>query len=236
MRIYDTTWKSAENDPDTVSRLIQEDIHAKFHGDITQAKKRWPKGVAVGLLSVARSDQRDPRLCLDSTIPNFNAKVQIEEKSFNPCVEDIFSAKVVAHSSEGVGLTIDVSKAHKRLRIREDEWVLSRFQHRGKLYHYTVCHFGARFSAEWWSRMGAVLIRICHKFFSSSTADGCASMIQNLVSWGDKYDGLASTSISIRAFGKYRKTTETKPLESSITYVDKETKLSAPTWNGSWAF
>ena len=147
--IHDTNWKSAEDDPDTVSRLIQDDIDANFvqecHRDIAQAKKRWPEGVAVGRLSVARADQREPRLCLDSTIPNVFAKVQIEEKSFNPCVEDIISAKVVTHSSEGVGLAIDVSKAHKRLRIREDEWKLFLCQHRGKLFHYTVCHFGRAF-------------------------------------------------------------------------------------------
>ena len=53
-------------------------------------------------------------------------------------VEDIVSAKVVTHWSEGVGLTIDVSKAHKRLRIREDGWGLLLFQHRSKLYHYSV--------------------------------------------------------------------------------------------------
>ena len=70
----------------------------------------------------------------------------------------------MSYPSEGVGLTIDVSKAHKRLRIREDEWGLLLFQHRGKLYHFSVCHFGARFSAGWWSRMGTVLIRICHQF------------------------------------------------------------------------
>ena len=97
--IYDTNWKSAEEYLDTVSRLIQEDIDAKFvqefHGDITQAKEHWPTGVAVGRLSVARSDQRDPRLCLDSTIPN----VLIERKSCNPCVEDMVSAKVVARLS-----------------------------------------------------------------------------------------------------------------------------------------
>ena len=88
LKIYDTNWKSAEEDPDTVSRLIQEDIDAnfvqEFHGDTAQARKRWPKGVAVGRLSVPRSDQRDPRLNLDRTIPNVNAEVQIEEKSFNP--------------------------------------------------------------------------------------------------------------------------------------------------------
>ena len=152
--IYDANWKSAE-DPDTVSRLIQEVIDAKFvqefHGDIAQAKDRWPKGVAVGRLSVAKSDQRDPRRCLDSTIPNVNAKVQIKEKSFHhhQCVEDIVSARVVAHSSEAVGPTIDVSKAHKRLRIRQDECEVFLFQHCGKLYDYKVCHFGARFSAAW---------------------------------------------------------------------------------------
>ena len=72
------------------------------------------KEFAVGRLSFARTDRRDPRLCLDSTIAHVDAKVWIEEKSFNPCVEDIASAKVVSHSSEGVGLTIDVTKAHKR--------------------------------------------------------------------------------------------------------------------------
>ena len=42
-KIFDTNWMSAEEDPDTVSRLIEEDIDAKFvqefHGDIAQAKK-----------------------------------------------------------------------------------------------------------------------------------------------------------------------------------------------------
>ena len=75
------------------------------------------KGFAVGRLSFARTDRRDPRLCLDSTIAHVDAKVWIEEKSFNPCVEDIASAKVVSHSSEGVGLTIDVTKAHPRKRF-----------------------------------------------------------------------------------------------------------------------
>ena len=118
IKAYSTNWKSAEDDPDTVSRLIQQDINAKFVkeflGVFEQAKKRWPKGVAVGRLSEARSDKRDPRLCFDSTIPNVDAKVQMEDKSFNPCVDDIVSAKVVTHLSEGVGLTIDVSKADKK--------------------------------------------------------------------------------------------------------------------------
>ena len=30
------------------------------------------------------------------------------------------------------------------------------------LYHYRVCHFGARFSAYWWQRTGAFLLRLLH--------------------------------------------------------------------------
>ena len=30
------------------------------------------------------------------------------------------------------------------------------------LYHYRVCHFGARFSAYWWQRAGAFLLRLLH--------------------------------------------------------------------------
>ena len=52
-----------------------------------------------------------------------------------------------SQTSDGVGLTIDVSKTQRRLRIREDEWRLLLFQRRGKLYHFTVYHCGARFSA-----------------------------------------------------------------------------------------
>ena len=31
-----------------------------------------------------------------------------------------------------------------------------------KLYGYVVCHFGARFSAYWWQRLGALLLRRAH--------------------------------------------------------------------------
>ena len=110
--IYDTNWKSAEEDPDTVTHLLQEGI--EFHGDIAQDEKRWRKVSAVGRFIVSRTESRDPRLCLDSTIANVNAKAQIQEKSFNSWLEDITSARVVSHPSEGVGLTIDVGKAHKK--------------------------------------------------------------------------------------------------------------------------
>ena len=41
-----------------------------------------------------------------------------------------------------------------------------KFRFRGKLYHYVVCHFGGRFSAYWWQRAGAFLLRQCHELLA----------------------------------------------------------------------
>ena len=40
------------------------------------------------------------------------------------------------------------------------------FEFAGQLYGYTVCHFGARFSAYWWQRLGALLLRIAHQLLA----------------------------------------------------------------------
>ncbi len=60
---------------------------------------------------------------------------------------------------EHVGLTIDVRKAHKSLRLHPAEWGLMFFAFQAALYFYKVCHFGGRWSDYWWKRMGARLHR-----------------------------------------------------------------------------
>ena len=92
-KIYDTNWKSAEEDPDTVTRLLQEDLDmpsSSRSSTLTSLKLRSVGLKDLQLVASAFQGQknRDPRLCLDSTIANVNAKAQIQEKSFNPCVED----------------------------------------------------------------------------------------------------------------------------------------------------
>ena len=62
---------------------------------------------------------------------------------------------------------MDVSRAHKRVRLRADEQGLLLFQLAGQLYYYTVCHFGAKFSAYWWARVGALLHRLAHRVLYS---------------------------------------------------------------------
>ena len=61
-----------------------------------------------------------------------------------------------------VGASIDFKAAHKQAQVRPEEHGLLLFAFQGKLYHYRVCHFGGRFSAFWWQRTGAFLLRQVH--------------------------------------------------------------------------
>ena len=60
------------------------------------------------------------------------------------------------------GFSIDVKAAHKRVVIHESERGLLGFSHGVQLYFYRVAPFGAIFSAHWWGRIGAFLVRFFH--------------------------------------------------------------------------
>ena len=161
-KIFDTNWMSAEEDPDTVSRLIEEDIDAKFvqefHGDIAQAKKSAGHKVwQLVALSVARSDQRDPRLCFGQ----YNTERQCKGPDWRKVSQPVRGGHCFCHSGHA---SVRRSRPHQRryqrhksLPIRKNEWELLVVQHRGKL----------RFGAAWLSRMGAVLTRSFHQFLST---------------------------------------------------------------------
>ena len=61
-----------------------------------------------------------------------------------------------------IGASVDFKAAHKQVQVRPEEHGLLLFAFQGKLYHYRVCHFGGRFSAFWWQRTGAFLLRQVH--------------------------------------------------------------------------
>ena len=61
-----------------------------------------------------------------------------------------------------IGASIDFKAARKQVQVRPEEHGLLLFAFQGKLYHYRVCHFGGRFSAFWWQRTGAFLLRQVH--------------------------------------------------------------------------
>ena len=54
------------------------------------------------------------------------------------------------------------STADKRVKVHDTEQGLLLFAFNGTLWRYVVCHFGAKFSAYWWQRVGGLITRILH--------------------------------------------------------------------------
>ena len=106
------------------------------------------------------AEGRDPRLVLDSTICNVNPRCHLPERVALPTASDI---RLTTQTSDPhgafLGAGLDIKAAHKQVAVHPDEQGLLLFAFEDVLYHYRVCHFGARFSAYWWQRLGAFLLR-----------------------------------------------------------------------------
>ena len=83
LSIHMDNWRSSADRPDLTAELIAKEIAEgwveHFPGGIEEAQQRWPKGVAVGRLGIAMSDNRDPRLVVDSSICGTNSSCCIRE-------------------------------------------------------------------------------------------------------------------------------------------------------------
>ena len=111
---------------------------------------------------------KDPRLVLDSTICQVNPNCSLPEAVQLPTVSDVcFSFQPSDPRSMWIGASLDFKAAHKQVKVRPKDQGLLLFEFQSKLYGYVVCHFGARFSAYWWQRLGALLLRIAHSLLAS---------------------------------------------------------------------
>ena len=165
-------WKPAEAEPDLTQSLIDSEIAngwvELFQGSEADARLAWPQGIAVGKLNVVTAEGKDPRLVLDSTVCQVNPSCCLPEKVVLPSAADVRSA-FQPEDAHGLwlGASLDVKAAHKRVMVKASDRGLLLFRFQGKLYYYKVCHFGARFSAYWWQRLGGVLVRLLHGFMAA---------------------------------------------------------------------
>ena len=136
-------------------------------GGEQEARAKWPKGIAIGKLNVVQADGKDPRMVLDSSVCNVNPRCTLPERVCLPTAADVrttFKPHDPPNASQGAAL--DFKAAHKRVKVRHSDQGLLLFRNAGRLYAYVVCHFGARFSAYWWQRVGALLLRLLHRLMA----------------------------------------------------------------------
>ena len=156
-------WKAAEAEPHTVSALLDKEISngwvVRTDMSTEQARQHWNKGIAVGKLNVVHAEGKEPRLVLDSTVCGVNPKCNISDVRLAFMPED-------THASF-IGASFEFKAAHKQIQVHPSEHGLLLFRFADTLYHYRVCHFGARFSAYWWQRTGAFLLRLLRGILSA---------------------------------------------------------------------
>ena len=175
LSVHWTNWQTAESQPELTEELVQEEIEKGwlicFPGNLEDAKREYPLGVAVGKLSIATSDTRPPRLVVDFTVSGTNHNCDIPEHQQLPSAKDVVrSFPLRGHNEELGAMGLDVRAAHKLCVLHHSHRGLVGFSFKGRLYFYKVCPFGARFSAWWWARLGSFFTRLIHQFIYTAHA------------------------------------------------------------------
>ena len=160
-------WLAAESNQELLEQLVRDEIKKgfvkHFPGDEASAAQHWPQGTAIGKLNIVIAEGHDPRLVLDSSICGLNQAVHLPEHVALPTASDVQRSFLAEDSFASlIALSLDFKAAHKCCKVRPSDHGTLLFRVGGKLYYYTVCHFGARFSAYWWQRTGALILRCIH--------------------------------------------------------------------------
>lgn len=168
---HEVNWQSAMDHLDLAEELVQKEVQDGFVeclGPIAELSKQSKDELFFGKLGIAFST-RKPRLVLDSTISGVNPKVQIQERIFNPTMNDVRNSfPSQPESQEHIALVMDVSAAHKRIKLHPSQKGYSAFSLNGIAYQYKTCHFGATYSAYYWGRLAGFLHRVAHRILFNS--------------------------------------------------------------------
>ena len=168
LEICQDNWKSANQDPATTRCLIQQELDAGFIEEIpsiTEAQRRWPKGMALGKLGVICADNRDPRLVLDSTICGMNCRCHLPEKQRLPNLRHVsfFLSTCPPLQDQWQGASIDIKAAHKRKLVKMKEEP-SYFSSKIDFMLIPNCTFWSTKTSAWhWGRVSGALLRLIHK-------------------------------------------------------------------------
>ncbi|CAE7657443.1 LRRC45 [Symbiodinium sp. CCMP2592] len=162
-----SSWGSALSDQASVDSLLSEEISEgwvrEVPGGLDELTARYQQ-TAVGKLGLVKSPGRPDRLVVDSSVSGVTEHTSLPNKSANPSISGLRQCLPPEHAIEWlIALILDVSKAHRRIKIRDSDRGLLCFFHRNRLYQCLTLNFGARPSGFYWSRMAGLLTRLLHR-------------------------------------------------------------------------
>ena len=177
IRSCERNWPSAEREETKVAELLAKEVQQgwiePWEGSWEDAVARWGERAVCGKLAVIQMEGKEDRLVGDSSACGASPNARFPERVRHPRASDIERGLAVCHSLEKcdgepwAAIVMDVSAAHKHLKMAETDAGMAFFRCMGVLYRYVVAHFGAAWSAWWWSRTAAAIVRLVHVFLGA---------------------------------------------------------------------
>ena len=163
--ICEKNWAGAEADPALLHSLVEKEVaEGWLHPapSLDYAKSHW-KNIAVGKMNIVHSIGRKPRLVVDSSICGTNSACFVPETYTLPSIQTVMDSFPLRESSCTLAaFSLDIKAAHKTIRVRPSEQGLLGVRMADDFLFYSVCPFGATFSAYWFARFGGFLVRTFH--------------------------------------------------------------------------
>ncbi len=131
---------------------------AEFH------KKYGPNKFAIAALAVLQEKDKI-RVLYDATHQvGTNHKIRMKDqlRMPGPGEKRLLLQQAMARHGAGFGICLDVSKAHRRIKILPEEWGFISCKVKDRIWANKVGTFGVSSASYWWGRLGAHLVRILH--------------------------------------------------------------------------
>ena len=181
-RLRDEPWDNLEwHNPNYTSlKEHKEQVRSQFEEEIkehlmdkctlSELKAAYPNGYAISALAVLQEKEKIRVLHDGTHVTGINKKIKTRDKLRTP------GPREKAHLLNGyrdrgrfgVSLLGDVGKAHRRVKVRREDWAWQACSlddcrsESDVVYLNKVGTFGIGSAAYWWGRLGAILIRMTY--------------------------------------------------------------------------
>ena len=166
LHLCEGTWKSAADAPDQVRALLQEELEEGWisvHPSLESIQASFAT-VACGKLGFVAAGNKSPRLVVDSSILGVTGACIIPNRLMLPAVTGVLAcAPPTCPTADWTAISLDIRKAHRRIKIAPCDQALLTFSFEGKYYTCNTLNFGARASSFWWGRVSGALMRLTHQ-------------------------------------------------------------------------
>lgn len=177
--VVSDNYPSAKENEKDIKRQVMEEVEA---GTIKrlghkEAVKKFGGRLAVAALGAVPKELNSERVRLihDGTYSvGVNQRIRVRDRLRFPLIEDaaaiLREVKKEAEACRGLirfSLLYDVSRAHKLVPVREEDWGLLAFKLPGDsgedIYFHTRGTFGIGSAAYWWQRLASTVVRSAHR-------------------------------------------------------------------------